>query len=91
MVRHRHPVAPLFLGAVQFNVGAFDEVPAYTIFNLYVQYQPQNSPFTFSFTAQNLFDKTGISSKFADPYGSGTTSVEYINPRQVFGTIAFKF
>lgn len=74
-----------------FNVGVFDTVDAYTLVNLYVQYQPKNSPLTFSVTAQNLFDNNGVSSKFADPFGSGTTSVEYITPRQVFGTIAFRF
>lgn len=74
-----------------FNVPAYDTVPAYTIGNLFVQYQPENSPFTFSVTATNITDKAGISNKFADPYGSGTTSVEYIPPRQVFGTIAFRF
>lgn len=74
-----------------FNVPAFDTVPAYTVGNLFVQYQPENSAFTFSVTATNITDNAGISNKFADPYGSGTTSVEYIPPRQVFGTIAVKF
>ena len=74
-----------------FNAGAFDAVPAYTIGNLYVKYQPTDSRLSFSITATNVTDKAGISNKFADPYGSGTTSVEYVDPRQVFGTISFKF
>lgn len=74
-----------------FNVPQFDTVPAYTIGNLMIQYQPDASPFTFSVTGTNITDKAGVSNKFADPYGSGTTSVEYIPPRQVFATVAYKF
>ena len=68
-----------------------DKVPAYTLFNLFVRYQPENSPLSFSFSANNLFNKNGINSLFSDPYGTHTTSAEYVAPRQVFGTIAFTF
>ncbi len=74
-----------------FNVPQFDTVPSYTIGNLMIQYQPDASPFTFSVTGTNITDKAGVSNKFADPYGSGTTSVEYIPPRQVFATVGYKF
>lgn len=74
-----------------FTSGPLDRVPSYTVFNALVQYAPHNSNMTFSISAQNLFDKNGINSLFTDPYGALTTSVEYINPRQVFGTVAFKF
>lgn len=74
-----------------FNNSDLDRVPAYTIFNAYVEYAPTNHPWKLSVSAQNLTDKTGINSRFSDPYGSGTTSVEYIDPRQVFGTVSVAF
>lgn len=74
-----------------FNVARFDTVPSYTIGNVMIQYRPDASAWTFSVTGTNITDKAGVSNKFADPYGSGTTSVEYIPPRQVFATVGYKF
>ncbi len=74
-----------------FAVDAFDRVPAYTIYNAFVRYQPDARPWNVSVSARNLTDKDGINSKFADPYGDGSTSVEYIDPREIFGTVSFKF
>jgi iron complex outermembrane receptor protein len=74
-----------------FNKGALDRVPAYTIFNSYIEYAPNDKPWKVSLAAQNLGNKDALNSRFSDPYGSGTTSVEYINPRQVFGTVSFQF
>ena len=66
-------------------------MPAYTLYNAYIAYTPDDRPWTVSFSALNLGNRNGINSRFSDPYGSGTTSVEYIDPRQVFGTLSFKF
>jgi len=74
-----------------FAVAALDRVPAYTQFNAYVAYQPDNRPWQVSVSAMNVTNKTGINSRFSDPYGSGTTSVEYIDPRQVFATVNFRW
>jgi iron complex outermembrane receptor protein len=74
-----------------FDTAALDRVPAYTIANAYVEWKPQNSPFTFSVSANNLFDNAGVASIFTDPNGSLQTSREYIAPRQVFGTVAVRF
>lgn len=74
-----------------FEGGPLDKVPSYTLFNATVQYQPFDSELTFSLSAQNLFNVDGVNSLFTDPYGALTTSVEYVNPRQVFATIAYKF
>jgi iron complex outermembrane receptor protein len=74
-----------------FGVTALDRVPAYTVFNASLSYVPDAKPWAISVSAVNLTDKLGINSKFSDPYGSGTTSVEYIDPRQVFGTLSFKW
>jgi iron complex outermembrane receptor protein len=74
-----------------FDSSALDQVPAYTIFNAFISYTPDEKPWSVSVSATNVTNKDGINSRFSDPYGSGTTSVEYIDPRQVFGTVSFKF
>ena len=74
-----------------FAIAALDRVPAYTLFNAYVAYTPDDKPWTISFSALNLADRNGVNSRFSDPYGSGTTSVEYVDPRQLFGTVSFRF
>jgi iron complex outermembrane receptor protein len=74
-----------------FDGGPLDKVPSYTLFNAAIQFKPHDSAFTFAVSAQNLFDKDGVNAKFTDPYGALTTSVEYVNPRQVFGTISYAF
>ena len=74
-----------------FAVEALDRVSAYTSYNAFIAFEPDDKPYSFSISATNLTNKNGINSKFSDPYGSGTTSVEYIDPREVFGTVNFKF
>lgn len=74
-----------------FAVAALDRVDAYTAYNAFISFEPDDRPWSVSVSAINLTDKTGVNSKFSDPYGSGTTSVEYIDPRQVYGTVYFKF
>jgi iron complex outermembrane receptor protein len=74
-----------------FNNAQYDRVPSYTLFNMYVAYQPKDKPWRISANATNLFNKGAISSKFADPYGSYTTSVQYIPPREVFGTFSISY
>ncbi len=74
-----------------FNNDALDRVPSYVAWNLFVQYQPTGSPWTVSASVQNLFNNDGVNSVFTDPYGSQTTSREYISPRQAFVTVGYKF
>jgi len=74
-----------------FDVSEFDRVPSYTLFNAFISYEPDNKPWKASISATNVTNKLGIASKFADPYGAGQTNVEYVDPRQVFGTLSFKF
>ncbi len=74
-----------------FNNSALDKVPSYTLFNALVSYEPEDSPWEFSATVRNLFNSAGINSRFTDPYGSQTTSVEYVDPRQFFATVTYKF
>ena len=74
-----------------FNNGIYDQTPSYSQVNLFVKYQPDNTGLWVSLTATNLFDEAGINSRFTDPYGSSQTANTYIAPRQVFGTIGYKF
>lgn len=74
-----------------FDVSAYDRVPSYTLYNAFISYEPDNKPWKASISATNVTNKLGIASKFADPYGAGQTNVEYVDPRQVFGTLSFKF
>jgi iron complex outermembrane receptor protein len=74
-----------------FNDSSLDRVPSYTIFNLHFEYQPEDSPWTYSLTGSNLANRAGVNSRFTDPYGRGATSQEYIAPRQVVGTVAYAF
>ncbi|MFT4089975.1 MAG: TonB-dependent receptor [Asticcacaulis sp.] len=74
-----------------FNNSWLDNVPAYTIGNLYVKYEPFDKPYSFGLSVTNINDKAGINSRFTDPYGSLTTSNEYIAPRQAFATVNYKF
>ena len=74
-----------------FNDSSLDRVPAYTIWNLHFEYQPEDSNWTYSLTGSNMSNRAGVNSRFTDPYGRGATSQEYIAPRQVVGTVAYAF
>jgi iron complex outermembrane receptor protein len=83
-----------YRGSYNYRVFAnsfLDKVPSYTIFNASISYTPENQPWRLAVRAQNITNKAGIASRFSDPYGSGTTSVEYIPPRQVMGTVSVDF
>ena len=74
-----------------FDEPNLDKVPSYTVVNLYAEYVPDNSPFTVSITASNVGNTAGVNSRYTDPYGTAQTSQQYIPPRQVFGTVSYKF
>ncbi|WP_448658421.1 TonB-dependent receptor [Sphingomonas sp. CJ99] len=74
-----------------FNNSAFDTTPSYAQVNLFAQYEPNGTNLSFSLTATNLFNRAGINSRFSDPYGSAQTYDTFIPPRQVLGTIAYRF
>jgi iron complex outermembrane recepter protein len=83
-----------YRGSYNYRVFAdsfLDKVPEYTIFNASISYTPENAPWRLALRAQNITNKAGIASRFSDPYGSGTTSVEYIPPRQVMGSVSVDF
>ena len=74
-----------------FNDGPLDIVPSYTQVNANVSYKPNNSRWTLSVTATNLFNVAGIASRYSNPFGSFTTSNQYIPPRQVIGSVKYAF
>jgi iron complex outermembrane receptor protein len=75
-----------------FNEPGLDRVPAYTIVNLNFEYAPKfNEHLKLSLAVTNIGDKAGINSRYTDPYGTFTTSDQYIPPRQVIGTVAYKW
>jgi iron complex outermembrane receptor protein len=74
-----------------FNEPVLDKVKSYAIVNLNVEYALANSPLRLSLAVTNLTDKAGINSRYTDPYGTGQTSQQYIPPRQVIVTAAYKF
>ena len=75
-----------------FNEPGLDRVPAYTVVNLNFEYAPHfNEHVKLSLAVTNVGDTAGINSRYTDPYGSFTTSDQYIPPRQVIGTVAYKW
>jgi iron complex outermembrane receptor protein len=74
-----------------FRTNALDEVPGYTTFNLFASFRPTGSDYSFSISALNITDKDGVNSIYTDPFGAGTTTRQFINPRQIFGTVTVKF
>jgi len=74
-----------------FNTAA-DKVDAYTVVNAGLEFLPSsNEKFRFKVTGTNLFDEDGVNSRFIDPYGTFQTSDQYIPPRQILATVAFKY
>ena len=52
---------------------------------------PDRHELRLSLTATNAFNVDGVNSKYTDPYGTGQTSQQYIPPRQIIGTVAYRF
>ncbi len=75
-----------------FNDPILDQVPAYTVVNLNLDFVPANNDhLRFSLAATNIGNVAGINSRYTDPYGTFTTSDQYIAPMQIIGTVALKY
>ena len=74
-----------------FNVPGLDRVRAYGVTNFNLDFIPTGSNLRLSLTATNAFNVDGVNSKYTDPYGTGQTSQQYIPPRQIIGTVAYRF
>src|SRR5579883_1199715 len=74
-----------------FAEPAVDRVPDYAQVNLNFEYIPNDSNLTVQLSITNFFDVAGINSRYTDPYGTFTTSQQYIPPRQIMGTVGYSF
>ncbi len=74
-----------------FNHPAVDTVPPYDTLGLYLGYQPARLPLALELRATNLLDETGVNSRFSNPFGLHTTSDELIPPREIVGTLRYRF
>ncbi len=75
-----------------FNQPGVDSVPAYSILNLNLEYIPTDDQnLSVQFIVTNLTDKAGVNSRYTDPYGTFTTSQQFIPPRQILGTVSYAF
>jgi iron complex outermembrane recepter protein len=74
-----------------FDEPTLDKVPAYSLVNLNFDFVPDNSAFKVSLLISNVGNTAGVNSQYTDPYGTGTTSRQYIPPRQVIGTVSYRF
>lgn len=68
-----------------------DHVPSYNLLNFYMNYGLAKTHMDLSLACTNLTNKAGVSSQFTDPYGSSQTSLQYIAPRQIVGTVSYSF
>ena len=69
-----------------------DKVKAYTVVNGSLEFLPSNNEnFRVTLIGTNLFDEDGVNSRFIDPYGTFQISDQFIPPRQVMVTAAFKY
>ena len=74
-----------------FNVAGLDRVRAYGTTNFNLDFHPTGSNIRLSLTATNAFNVDGVNSKYTDPFGTGQTSQQFIPPRQIIGTVAYRF
>ncbi|MBS4075538.1 TonB-dependent receptor [Ameyamaea chiangmaiensis] len=74
-----------------FNAAPVDHVPGYHQVNVYASFAPRASRWEIALTCSNLTNMAGVNSRFTDPYGTGQTSQQFIAPRQIFGTVDYRF
>lgn len=77
--------------ARDFDEAALDKVPGYSLVNLSLEFVPTDSRFKLSLVVSNIGNVAGVNSQYTDPYGTFTTSRQYIPPRQVVAMLAYKF
>ncbi len=81
-----------------FNRPGIDSVPSYWLFNLGFQYAPQTGPWELGLTVTNLANRAGVNSRFVDAFaqatdagGRGVVTQEYVPPRQIVGSVTYRF
>jgi len=74
-----------------FNVPSLDRVNSYGLVNINVDYVPTAGHWNMALAATNIGNVAGVNSRYADPYGTFTTSNEYIPPFQIVGRVGYTF
>ena len=74
-----------------FNEPSIDHINSYGIIDFNLTYVPTHTNWIVQLTATNLTNIAGVNSKYTDPYGTGQTSLQYIPPLQVIGTVGYRF
>ncbi len=74
-----------------FNEPSLDHINSYGIIDFNLAYVPTHTNWIVQLTATNLTNVAGVNSKYTDPYGTGQTSLQYIPPLQVIGSVGYRF
>jgi iron complex outermembrane receptor protein len=74
-----------------FDEPGLDRIKAYGVWNLALDYAPDDGNYSLSVAATNIANSAGVNSRYTDPYGTFQTSEQYIPPRQIIGTIGYSF
>ena len=74
-----------------FNNPSLDRVKAYGLLNGSIAFKPTGSRWNFAIIGTNLLNSDAEASKFTNTFGFGTTSITYVQPRQILGRIGYSF
>ncbi len=72
-----------------FNHPLTDAIPGYDVVNLHVGYDMARWPISLSLSVTNVFDEDGINNTFTNPFGTWSTSHEYIPPLEIIGSVRY--
>lgn len=74
-----------------FNNPNTDRIDSYRKIDFFARFEPNLADWSLTFQVSNLTDEDGINSRFTDSFGVGSTSNEYIPPRQVVVGFGYDF
>ena len=74
-----------------FNNPVTDRIDSYQKIDFFARFIPNVGNWSLNFQILNLTDESGINSRFTDSFGVGSTSNEYIPPRQVVVGFGYDF
>ena len=74
-----------------FNNPVTDRIDSYQKIDFFARFIPNVGNWNLNFQILNLTDESGINSRFTDSFGVGSTSNEYIPPRQVVVGFGYDF
>lgn len=74
-----------------FDNPGTERVPSYDLWNLNLRWQPEQADWALEFLVINLEDDAAVNSRFTDVFGVGSTSEEFVPPRQFLIRGSFRF